>query len=77
MVELGKIATAKVEGEYCDYCDELVAKITLKDDEGYMVCRECYQPTCKYCKDYVDKDGDFCCEDCIKSFKYDNKDKNE
>ena len=51
MVKLGKIAIEKVEGDYCDYCDEVVAKKTLKTTfDGDVVCRECYEPTLKTIK---------------------------
>jgi len=72
---LAKIEITKVEGEHCDYCDELVAKKTLKEYQGDMICRECFKPTCMYCNESVEEEGDFCCEDCIKGFKYDNREK--
>ena len=79
MVKLGKIATAKEKGTHCPICDEIVPIITLQDD----MCRDCFQaddtptPTCRYCNEEVEQDGDFCCYDCLKGFKYDMRDKTE
>ena len=78
MARLGKIATAKEKGAYCPICDELVPIITLQDD----MCRDCFKaedetPTCLYCNERVEQEGDFYCEDCIKGFKYDMRDKSE
>lgn len=76
MAKLGKIATKKVEADYCDTCGELVPKSTLKEN-GYceLECEECYQPKCMSCTEDVEEDGMFCSQSCIDTYKYDMRDK--
>ena len=80
--KLGKIETAKVEGEYCIECDEAFAKtnmIDLEYDDAYM-CYECYDNRiihCVNCMEEVEEDGQFCSKSCVNEYKWDNRDKTE
>ena len=41
-------------------------------EDGDYQCEECYQPTCMYCNEEVEEVGDFCCDDCVKGYQWDN-----
>ena len=73
---VGKITTEKVEADYCSQCEELVPKITLKEDNsGDMVCKSCFQPTCMNCNEEVDEDGRYCSKSCYDEYWYDEDDR--
>ena len=40
-------------------------KLICECEENYE-CEECYQPTCMFCNEEVEEEGDFCCDDCVK-----------
>jgi hypothetical protein len=68
-MRLGRIAISTVEGKYCDYCDTLVAKITLKQNANNdSICRDCYKIICKNCNCNIDE-GDFCSYYCKQEHK--------
>ena len=66
--KLGKIITAKVEGTYCDACEEAfpLTELTTQRD-GELCCEECYIETCGFCGETIEKDGYYCSYECGKA----------
>ena len=44
----------------------------LESNYGYMFCADCFHYKCGFCGERVEEEGDFCCEDCVKGYKWDN-----
>ena len=76
--KLGKIATAKVEGDYCYNCDETFALSNLIERDDELYCESCYEELPIYrvnCMEEVDEEGQFCSKSCLKEYQWDMRDK--
>ena len=60
-----KVCRACLTKEECDMCNRDFEEKELKEDrEGNFCCEECYQQTCGFCGENINKDSYYCSKEC-------------
>tara|TARA_R110000751_G_scaffold307747_1_gene430937 strand:- start:1995 stop:2333 length:339 start_codon:yes stop_codon:yes gene_type:complete len=63
-----KVCRACLTKEACDMCDNMIEeKELIEDREGNFCCSDCYQNTCGFCGNDIEKDGSYCSKECSKA----------